>query len=187
MSSNVRFMSSIIASSEPPADASTPATTRGVLSSSVSPIDCASRRAGSMVSTHTRRPRSAALSASAAAVVVLPTPPAPQHTTIEAVSSSSSTSKVLTKAPSPQPSVLQVAGQLVETGQVGRSGQHRQLDGGLADRTEQPALALLEQDAVRVVGGLAGECRQGRVGCVDAGRLQSPGQLTVVDAAGRDV
>ncbi len=44
------------------------------------PIDCASRRAGSMVSTTTLRPRSAARSASAADVVVLPTPPEPQQT-----------------------------------------------------------------------------------------------------------
>ncbi len=81
-SSKVRFMSSIIASSEPPADASIPFTGRGVLSSSVRPSDCASRRAGSIVSTQTVRPCSAARSASAAAVVVLPTPPEPQHTTM---------------------------------------------------------------------------------------------------------
>ena len=57
-----------------------PATGRGVLSSSAMPIDCASRRAGSIVSTTTRRPRSAARSPRAAEVVVLPTPPEPQHT-----------------------------------------------------------------------------------------------------------
>ena len=74
-------MSSIIACSEPPS-APMPGTARGVLSSSLSPIACASRRAGSMVSTQTVRPRSAARSASAAAVVVLPTPPEPQHTRI---------------------------------------------------------------------------------------------------------
>ena len=45
------------------------------------PSACASRLAGSMVSTTTVRPYSAARSAIAAAVVVLPTPPAPQHTT----------------------------------------------------------------------------------------------------------
>ena len=39
-----------------------PGTGRGVLSSSTRPIDWASRRAGSIVSTHTRRPRSAARS-----------------------------------------------------------------------------------------------------------------------------
>ena len=45
------------------------------------PSAWASRLAGSMVSTTTVRPYSAARSAIAAAVVVLPTPPAPQHTT----------------------------------------------------------------------------------------------------------
>src|SRR4029450_10446789 len=39
---------------------------------------------GSMVSTQVRRPASAAHSATAAAVEVLPTPPDPQHTTIRA-------------------------------------------------------------------------------------------------------
>ena len=76
-SSKVRFMSSIIAKSWPPL---TPVTSRGVLSSSVSPIDCASRRAGSMVRTTVRRPASAPSTATAAAVVVLPTPPLPQVT-----------------------------------------------------------------------------------------------------------
>ena len=52
-SSKVRFMSSIIASSEPPPRRRRPATGRGVLSSSVSPSDWASRRAGSMVRTTT--------------------------------------------------------------------------------------------------------------------------------------
>ena len=96
-SSKVRFMSSIIACSAPPLAASTPATGRGVLSSSVRPSDWASRRAGSMVSTTTvpagaRRPAAP----SAAAVVVLPTPPEPQQTTIRVAGSarSASTSSV---------------------------------------------------------------------------------------------
>ncbi len=72
-------MSSIMASSEP-APSRTPGTGRGTLSSFSMPIDCASRRAGSMVSTTTLRPCSAARSASAADVVVLPTPPEPQQT-----------------------------------------------------------------------------------------------------------
>ena len=42
-SSKVRFMSSIIASRLPPAEVSMPATGRGVLSSSIRPIDWASR------------------------------------------------------------------------------------------------------------------------------------------------
>ena len=56
------------------------ATGRGLLVSSCRPSDCASRRAGSIVSTTTERPASAARTASAAAVVVLPTPPEPQQT-----------------------------------------------------------------------------------------------------------
>ena len=52
------------------------------------PSACASRLAGSIVSTTTVRPYSAARSAIAAAVVVLPTPPAPQHTTTRLVVSS---------------------------------------------------------------------------------------------------
>ena len=60
------------------------------------PIDWASRRAGSIVSTTTLRPRSAARSASAADAVVLPTPPEPQQTMIPVRGSSSmaSTSSV---------------------------------------------------------------------------------------------
>ena len=79
-SSKVRFMSSIIASRDPPADRSIPGIGAGVLSSSDSPRDWASRRAGSMVSTTVRRPASAARTPRAAAVVVLPTPPEPQQT-----------------------------------------------------------------------------------------------------------
>ena len=75
-------MSSIIACRVPPAVTSVPATNRGVLSSEVSPMDWASRRAGSTVSTTTFLPCSAARSPSAAAVVVLPTPPDPQQTMI---------------------------------------------------------------------------------------------------------
>ena len=51
---------------EPPLAGRRPGTGRGVLSSFSMPIDCASRRAGSMVSTTTLRPRSAARSARAA-------------------------------------------------------------------------------------------------------------------------
>ena len=45
-------------------------------------MDWASRRAGSTVSTHACRPRSAARRPMAAAAVVLPTPPDPQQTMI---------------------------------------------------------------------------------------------------------
>ncbi|CAM5727266.1 hypothetical protein SGLAM104S_02361 [Streptomyces glaucescens] len=96
ISSKVRFMSSIIACSSP--SPSTPFTRRGVLSRESMPMDWASRRAGSMVSTTTFRPRSAARRPSAAAVVVLPTPPEPQHTTIRVVGSSSSGSTSSTRS-----------------------------------------------------------------------------------------
>src|ERR1700757_3207843 len=75
-------MSSIIACRLPPPEVSTPSTRRGVLSSEVRPIDWASRRAGSTVSTQAWRPRSAARRPMAAAAVVLPTPPEPQQTMI---------------------------------------------------------------------------------------------------------
>ncbi|OLT19937.1 hypothetical protein BJF78_10280 [Pseudonocardia sp. CNS-139] len=90
ISSKVRRMSSIIACSSPGPAAS--ATRPGSLPSAASPRACASRLAGSIVSTTVRRPRSAARSASAADVVVLPTPPEPQHTTTRVAGSSSSAS-----------------------------------------------------------------------------------------------
>src|SRR4051812_9788569 len=91
-------MSSIIASSDPPPEAFaarpvlTPTTGVGTLPSSVIPIDWARRRAGSMVSTTTFRPRSAARRANAADVVVFPTPPEPQQTMMPVRGSSSSAS-----------------------------------------------------------------------------------------------
>src|SRR4051794_27440602 len=85
-------MSSIIASSRPPASVSTPVTSRGVLSSRASPMAWASRRAGPMGRTTTRRPCSAARSPSAAAAVVLPTPPAPEQTPLRALGSATSAS-----------------------------------------------------------------------------------------------
>jgi hypothetical protein len=80
MSSKVRRMSSIIAARLPLGSKPSTSTSLGVLPSSRSPSACARRRAGSMVSTTVLRPRSAARTAIAAAVVVLPTPPEPQHT-----------------------------------------------------------------------------------------------------------
>ena len=81
-SSNVRFVSSIIAVSEPvmvrPAASKIFGdTSTASLVISRRPRLSASRFAGSMVMQSTLRPRSAAATASAAAVVVLPTPPAP--------------------------------------------------------------------------------------------------------------
>src|SRR5947209_3596064 len=93
-SSQVRFASSIIAHGSP--RTSTPArskrsgsTRRSSLPSSVIPSDVASRRAGSIVSTATRRPRAAISIAIAAAVVVLPTPPAPAQMQTRRLSSRS--------------------------------------------------------------------------------------------------
>src|SRR5437763_13794185 len=139
-------MSSCMAYSSPPF--AVPFTCRGVLSSSVRPSDWASRRAGSMVSTTTCRPCSAARSARAADVVVLPTPPAPQQTTIRVPPSdrtrsmSSAGDAVLiarlrarcaSRWPSAVPTVAadalvrQAAGQLVQRAEVDRPGQQRQL------------------------------------------------------------
>src|SRR5690606_26401963 len=73
-------MSSIIACSSPGTSGAS-GTRCGVLPRSSMPSAWASRLAGSMVRTTTVRPYSAARRAIAAAVVVLPTPPAPQHTT----------------------------------------------------------------------------------------------------------
>src|SRR5919197_2763688 len=81
-SSNVRFASSIIAHSSPristPASANRSGSTRlSSLPSSGSPSELARRFAGSIVSTATFFPRLAMPSATAAEVVVLPTPPDP--------------------------------------------------------------------------------------------------------------
>src|SRR3954463_8645033 len=133
-----------------------------------------------MVSTHTRRPRSAARNATAAAVVVLPTPPAPQQTMMAAVSSSSSTSNGLTTGQSPQLGLLQPAGQLVQPGQVRRGAEQRKLHRRLPDGPPQAAPALLEQNPAGVVGRLTGECRHRRVGGVDPDGLQSADELGAV-------
>src|ERR1700692_25385 len=73
-------MSSIIACSSPGTSGAS-GTRCGELRRSLIPSAWARRLAGSMVRTTTVRPYSAARNAIAAAVVVLPTPPAPQHTT----------------------------------------------------------------------------------------------------------
>ena len=95
-SSNVRLASSISAHSSP--RISTPwsanrsgSISRGSLPSSSRPSELASRLAGSMVTTATFAPSAAAPIASAAAVVVLPTPPEPAHTTMRRPARSSAT------------------------------------------------------------------------------------------------
>src|SRR5918996_2164988 len=96
-SSKVCLASSIIAHSSPspvsiPADSNSAGSTwRSVLPSSGSPSESASRLAGSMVSTATRRPRAAIPAAIAAEVVVFPTPPDPAQMHTRLPSSSSAT------------------------------------------------------------------------------------------------
>ena len=142
ISSNVRFMSSIIACSSPPA--LTPSTEGGVLSSTVRPIDWASRRAGSMVSTTTLRPRSAARSASAAAVVVLPTPPEPQQTMMRVSGSSSSGVDVEPGGCSRADAPGRAAPRPARTGRPGprrRSAAAARRSGGSARQASAAALA----------------------------------------------
>ena len=173
-------MSSIIASSAAAAPSSTPATGRGVLSSASMPIDCASRRAGSMVSTTTVRPRSAARSASAAEVVVLPTPPEPQHTMMPIAGSSSSASTSRrgrgaagrragpTRAAGPRHEAqslarLSVGGQLVEPAEVDAAGQAGQLVRRHVQAGDQLALRVLQRPALGVVAGLGEQAVDQRV------------------------
>src|SRR5580698_4619761 len=77
-SSNVPFVSSMTAYSSP---GQSPSTGAGVFGNESTPSASASRRAGSTVTTHARRPVRAACSANVAATVVFPTPPGPQQTT----------------------------------------------------------------------------------------------------------
>src|SRR6478736_2900008 len=124
-----------------------------------------------MVSTTTLRPRSAARSASAADVVVLPTPPAPQHTMIWVVRSSSSASTsstggvVFIRGPlgvvrgsaaeernvvgwsSCHPLVAQQLGQLDERALVDPAREARQLVGGHALGSDELTLLVLEVTA----------------------------------------
>src|SRR3954447_25259074 len=95
-SSNVRLASSIIAHSSPristPCGAKRAASTRrGSLPSWARPSALARRLAGSIVTTATRSPWAAMPIASAAGVVVLPTPPEPAQITIRLFSSSGTT------------------------------------------------------------------------------------------------
>src|SRR6478735_727901 len=203
-------MSSIIASREPPPpflETPTPGTGRGVLSSASIPMDWASRRAGSMVSTTTLRPRSAARRASAADVVVLPTPPEPQHTMMLRSGSSSraSTSRtslgswVATSGPmralarllwwvvgfaafiSGESFRTQHLGELVEPGQVDAAGQLGQLVRRHVELLDQRALAVLEVASFRVVTTLLEQGLDQHAAGGDAGLLQAGRQLAVVD------
>ncbi len=176
-------MSSIIASSLPPAAPSTCATGRGVLSSSLIPIAWARRRAGSMVSTTTWRPRSAARRASAAEVVVLPTPPEPQHTMMPVPGSSSSastSSRGAVRRPGPAvdprpegPTRVRAftatpvpadRGQLVERAQVDALGQPGQLVRRHSQLGDERPLGVLQRAPLGVLARLV------RPGCRPASR-----------------
>src|SRR3954468_2372518 len=103
-SSNVRLASSIIAHSSPristPCGAKRAASTRrGSLPSWARPSALARRLAGSIVTTATRSPWAAMPIASAAEVVVLPTPPEPAQITIRLPSSSGTTDVIARTTP----------------------------------------------------------------------------------------
>ncbi len=179
-------MSSIIASRLPPAVPSTSATGRGVLSSSSMPIDCASRRAGSMVSTTTLRPRSAARRARAAEVVVLPTPPEPQHTTmrVRGSSISASTSRSAEAAgwaaSGPTRPRRGAAGLMPAPGRAASPRGRRAL--------HERALRLLQGPSFRVVAGLGGQPVDQGPGRGDPHRLQVRAHVLLVQPArGREL
>src|SRR6185437_9213331 len=198
-------MSSIMASRVPPAVASGSGTGRGVLSRLDRPMDWASRRAGSTVSTTTCRPRSAARRPSAAAVVVLPTPPEPQHTMIRVRGSSSRRSvssrgatfvspltAVPARAPIPRsrgPLLLQGRREPVQPGQVHAVGYQRKVVAGLAGAGQHaPVLALVQH-----LGGVLAKLGRERGGHIraavgsraplDAGGFQPENQLMPVHVA----
>src|ERR687889_1602216 len=199
-------MSSIIASSRPPASVSTPVTSRGVLSKRASPIAWASRRAGSMVRTTTRRPCSAARSPRAAAAVVLPTPPAPQQTTMRvlgsAISASTSSAVLLRRCRPLDVGALAVMrgprgvgrcschallaellGEPVQRAEVDAGGDGGQLVDRPAQRLHLHPLPLLQRQPRRVLPGLVeqpldhGRCR------IQARGRQALGHLVGVQPA----
>src|SRR6478609_8579228 len=158
-----------------------------------------------MVSTTTLRPRSAARSASAADVVVLPTPPAPQHTMIWVVRSSSSASTsstggvIVIRGPcgvvrgsgageenvvgwsSCHSLVAQQLGQLDERPLVDPAREARQLVGGHALGSDELALLVLEVTSYGVVARLGDE-RPHQAGVdVDPGAGQLGGHSGRVD------
>src|SRR6516162_6771154 len=197
-------MSSIMACRVPPASipASGSGTSFGVLSRLDRPMDWASRRAGSTVSTTTCRPRPAARRPSAAAVVVFPTPPEPQHTMIRVRGSSSRRSvssrgaafvSPLTR-PTPRacvprsrgPLLLQGRREPIQPGQVHAVGDQRKVVAGLAGGGQHaPVLALVQylsgvlaklgRERIRHLGAAAGAQAP-----LDAGGLQPQDQLVPV-------
>ena len=144
------------------------------------PIDCASRRAGSMVSTTTLRPRSAARSARAADVVVLPTPPEPQQTMMPGAgvveqgvdvegrgaharmeASGPTRGRVRVIGSSCHALGLEQGGELVERAEVDARRQPGQLVRRDVEAADQLALRVLERAPLGVVAGL-GEQRRRR-------------------------
>src|SRR5262245_32515635 len=141
----------------------TPVTGRGVLSSDVSPMDWASRLAGSTVRTTTCRPRSAARSPTAAAMVVLPTPPEPQQTMIlvrrssMSWSTTSGTGLVLIGFRSRGALLPQSLRQPVQRRQVDPVGDQRQFVARLPGLIELAAQGALRAGRSCLVCELVGE------------------------------
>src|SRR6476646_6681442 len=171
-------MSSIIACSSPLTSGAN-GTRCGVLPRSLMPSAWASRLAGSMVSTTTVRPYSAARSAIAAAVVVLPTPPAPQQTItrfevscrIEAMSRAGGV-VLIGVLRSPHTLLGERFSQFVQTAQVDTVGQHRQFEAGDVDLEELFGALGPCRDSGRVLDGLGEQAGEIRVGQRDSCGVQ---------------
>ena len=139
------------------------------------PSACASRFAGSMVSTTTVRPYSAARSAIAAAVVVLPTPPAPQHTTtrldvsdrIDAMSRAGGVVLICT------PWCAERFGQFVEAAEVDAVGDGGQLQPGHLELVELFCALGAGRDPRGVLDGLGQQSGKVAVGQRDSDALAS--------------
>src|SRR4051812_15293933 len=188
-------MSSIIACSSPVTSGAS-GTRWGVLPRLSMPSACASRFAGSIVSTTTVRPYSAARSAMAAAVVVLPTPPAPQHTTTRLevsdriVCKSSARGAVLIgalcssrKRSSPNPLGGKRFGEFVQTSEIDTVADRRQLEPRNVEIVELLGTFGAGSDASRVLDALGEQAREVGVGQVDARLGQTGPHRVGVDVA----
>src|SRR5437660_1985162 len=158
-------------------------------------MDWASRRAGSTVSTHACRPRSAARRPVAAAAVVLPTPPEPQQTMIRVRRSSISRSTssvgglcgpaIMLYLPLASCGTLlaQGGGEPVQAAQVDAVADPRQLVTGLSRRVQPGPLKLLAQRGPRVGGQLGGQLGGQAAAVVQPGRLKAERKLVLVQPA----
>src|SRR6266403_1831877 len=167
--SHAPFWSSIIAASEP--RATTPwrartagSTARGSSPSAPTPSESASRRAGSIVSTTARRPRSAPQSAIAAAVVVLPTPPEPtqmttrwSRTRASSISASSTPASVRALRGERAQLALGVTEQSAHLGETELlTAEKRQLDGRHRHRrTQAPQVMRVDSRPARLLAAAA--------------------------------